>query len=58
MGKRVGIIVAMQKEWDALFADTEFVGCGFATGRTKHNRRMAKYYPIFWDNSLRKSRLV
>lgn len=37
MGKRVGIIVAMQKEWDALFADTELVGCGFAKGRTKHN---------------------
>ena len=35
--KCIGIIVAMQKEWDAIFADTEFVGCEFARGRTKRN---------------------
>lgn len=37
MSKRVGIIVAMRKEFDALFAGTEFVGCDFAKGRTKRN---------------------
>lgn len=37
MSKRVGIITAMQREWDALFADTDFVGSGFAKGRTHRN---------------------
>lgn len=35
--KKVGIIVAMQKEWDALFAGKECVGCAFANGRTRRN---------------------
>lgn len=36
--KKIGIIIAMQKEWDSIFADTEFTGCGFvAKGRTKRN---------------------
>lgn len=35
MSKRVGIIVAMPKEWDSFFAGTEYDGCGFAKGKTK-----------------------
>ena len=27
----------MNKEWDAFFADTEYVGCGFAKGLTRRN---------------------
>lgn len=36
MGKRVGIIVAMSKEWDALVAGSDVeCGCGYSRGKTR-----------------------
>ena len=36
MSKRVGIIVAMQKEWDALVAGSDVeCGCGYSRGKTR-----------------------
>ena len=36
MSKRVGIMMAMQKEWDAIVADSDVAcGCGYARGLTK-----------------------
>lgn len=35
--RKVGVVVAMQKEWDALFSGTDLVGQRFAKGRTKRN---------------------
>lgn len=35
MSRRTGIIIAMQKEWDAFFADTQYCGCAFAMSKTR-----------------------
>ena len=32
---KVGIIFAMQKEWDGFFSETDKVGCSFAKGKTR-----------------------